>query len=170
MKTVDKWAAFEAKEGYHEVERLSSSFRPEAIGAWIQRRRSSTYSPKIEIPQYCDAFSKWWTALQPDWRVHEGKIISKEVNGDWGALKRPGLNGIVSVLVALYYWGGAVAGDAESSYSSCPIQLYGLETDLHINDNQYNIALTIFFFSYSIFEVHYPLILPLHSPPDMLLL
>ncbi|KAJ3481682.1 hypothetical protein NLI96_g7499 [Meripilus lineatus] len=32
-------------------------------------------------------------------------------------------------------------------------RLYGLETDLHINDNQYNIALTIFFFSYSIFEV-----------------
>jgi len=32
-------------------------------------------------------------------------------------------------------------------------KLYGLETSLHINDNQYNIALTIFFFSYAIFEV-----------------
>lgn len=32
-------------------------------------------------------------------------------------------------------------------------QLYGLEKDLHINDTQYNIALTIFFFSYSVFEV-----------------
>ena len=32
-------------------------------------------------------------------------------------------------------------------------QLYGLEKDLGINDTQYNIALTIFFFSYSIFEV-----------------
>lgn len=34
-----------------------------------------------------------------------------------------------------------------------PWQLYGLETDLKINDTQYNIALTIFFFSYAIFEV-----------------
>lgn len=32
-------------------------------------------------------------------------------------------------------------------------KLYGLETDLHINDTQYNIALTVFFFSYAIFEV-----------------
>ena len=32
-------------------------------------------------------------------------------------------------------------------------RLYHLEQDLHINDNQYNIALTIFFFSYAIFEV-----------------
>lgn len=32
-------------------------------------------------------------------------------------------------------------------------QLYGLEQDLGINDTQYNIALTIFFFSYSLFEV-----------------
>ncbi|KAL4244473.1 MFS transporter superfamily protein [Abortiporus biennis] len=32
-------------------------------------------------------------------------------------------------------------------------KLYGLESDLHITDTQYNIALTIFFFSYSIFEV-----------------
>ncbi|KDQ61513.1 hypothetical protein JAAARDRAFT_76589 [Jaapia argillacea MUCL 33604] len=32
-------------------------------------------------------------------------------------------------------------------------KLYGLEADLHITDQQYLIALTIFFFSYSIFEV-----------------
>ena len=32
-------------------------------------------------------------------------------------------------------------------------QLYGLEGDLNISDPQYNIALTIFFFSYAIFEV-----------------
>ena len=32
-------------------------------------------------------------------------------------------------------------------------QLYGLEKSLNIDDNQYNIALTIFFFSYALFEV-----------------
>ena len=34
-------------------------------------------------------------------------------------------------------------------------QLYNLETDLHISDNQYLITLTIFFFSYAAFEVCY---------------
>ena len=33
------------------------------------------------------------------------------------------------------------------------LQLYNLEPDLHITDTQYNLALTIFFFSYSVFEV-----------------
>ncbi|KAG8219718.1 hypothetical protein J3R82DRAFT_686 [Butyriboletus roseoflavus] len=32
-------------------------------------------------------------------------------------------------------------------------KLYGLETDLNITDNQYLIALTVFFFPYAIFEV-----------------
>jgi len=32
-------------------------------------------------------------------------------------------------------------------------RLYSLEPSLHISDNQYNIALTIFFFSYAMFEV-----------------
>ncbi|THH26980.1 hypothetical protein EUX98_g7204 [Antrodiella citrinella] len=32
-------------------------------------------------------------------------------------------------------------------------QLYGLEQSLHITDTQYNIALTVFFFSYALFEV-----------------
>lgn len=36
------------------------------------------------------------------------------------------------------------------------VQLYGMEKDLGINDTQYNIALTIFFFSYAIFEVSLP--------------
>ena len=32
-------------------------------------------------------------------------------------------------------------------------QLYHMTTDLHLTDQQYLIALTIFFFSYAIFEV-----------------
>ncbi|EMD39264.1 hypothetical protein CERSUDRAFT_82011 [Gelatoporia subvermispora B] len=32
-------------------------------------------------------------------------------------------------------------------------KLYNMEADLHIDDTQYNLALTIFFFSYAIFEV-----------------
>ena len=32
-------------------------------------------------------------------------------------------------------------------------QLYGMERDIGISDDQYNIALMIFFFSYALFEV-----------------
>ncbi|KZT38162.1 MFS general substrate transporter [Sistotremastrum suecicum HHB10207 ss-3] len=37
--------------------------------------------------------------------------------------------------------------------SSPMVSLYGMEKDLHITDTQYLLALTIFFFSYSVFEV-----------------
>ena len=32
-------------------------------------------------------------------------------------------------------------------------QLYGMETDLHMTDTQYLIALTVFFFPYALFEL-----------------
>ena len=35
----------------------------------------------------------------------EGKIISSAVDGDWSCLRRPGLNGIYSVIVALFFGG-----------------------------------------------------------------
>ena len=38
-------------------------------------------------------------------------------------------------------------------------QLYNLEADIHISDNQYLLALTVFYFSYSVFEVPSNLIL-----------
>ncbi|PPQ77171.1 hypothetical protein CVT26_008091 [Gymnopilus dilepis] len=113
VDTVDKWAAFEAKEGYEGAERLSPSFRPDAIGAWIQRRRSANYRPPIDVPAYSAAFTKWWTTLQPGWRVLDDEVLVDKVDGDWSSLRRPGLNGMVSVLVALFYWGCAVDGDAE---------------------------------------------------------
>jgi hypothetical protein len=39
----------------------------------------------------------------------------------------------------------------------CFQKLYSLEPDLHISDTQYLIALTVFFFPYSLFEVSYSL-------------
>lgn len=41
------------------------------------------------------------------------------------------------------------------------MQLYHMEKDLHITDQEYLIALTIFFFSYAIFEVR---VNPGHPP------
>jgi len=46
---------------------------------------------------------KWWVYLQPDWRVADGKVL-KDITGDLSVLKRPGLNGFLTVLVGLFYW------------------------------------------------------------------
>jgi hypothetical protein len=43
------------------------------------------------------------------------------------------------------------------NFLMCFQKLYNLEPDLHISDTQYLIALTVFFFPYSLFEVSYSL-------------
>ena len=50
-------------------------------------------------------------SIQPDWRVSNGKLLVNAVDGDWEPLRRPGQNGLVSVLAALFYWGLAVNDD-----------------------------------------------------------
>ena len=60
-------------------------------------------------------FVNWWASLQPQWRLLEnGKVDSSLTDGDWDDLRKPGLNGLYSVLVALFYWGSQVGkGSAE---------------------------------------------------------
>jgi len=46
---------------------------------------------------------------------------------------------------------------SSDNFLMCFQKLYSLEPDLHISDTQYLIALTVFFFPYSLFEVSYSL-------------
>jgi len=110
---VRAWALFEAASGYEEVKKLGAVGRPSAVGDWIGRARSSTWRPVIrDLPQYEASFWIWWSAIQPDWRLDEGDLVRERVVGDWEPLRRPGINGMVSVLVALFYWGLEILEDS----------------------------------------------------------
>ena len=106
MELVRVWASFEVRSRYQEVSKLGPTDRPSAVGEWIGRARSSTWRPVIgNLATYESAFWKWWSGIQPDWRVEDGKLVRECLGGDWEPLQRPGTNGIVSVMVALFYWG-----------------------------------------------------------------
>ncbi|KAF9484760.1 hypothetical protein BDN70DRAFT_824903 [Pholiota conissans] len=109
---LQKWSAFEAKEDYKEVTKLSSLYRPSSIGDWIKRGRSYTWRPNISNPaKYGKEYMKWWTSLQPAWRVSvQGSIIFGATDGDggWSMLRHPGTNGLLSVVCALFHWGVAL--------------------------------------------------------------
>ncbi|PPQ81291.1 hypothetical protein CVT26_015193, partial [Gymnopilus dilepis] len=107
MDLVKTWTAFEHQEGYEESQRLSSLHRPE-----------------IPILQFSEAYTKWWTVLQPEWRILDGKVVAERIEGDWETLRRAGLNGLVSVVVALFYWGSAAREDDATD----------AEWDLAVND------------------------------------
>ncbi|KDR65397.1 hypothetical protein GALMADRAFT_81901, partial [Galerina marginata CBS 339.88] len=79
---VALWAGFEEKAEYSGSGRLKSANRPSAVSNWIQRARSSKWRPEIK------------------------NVV---VGGDWEVLRSPGVNGLVSVLAALFYWGLGVS-------------------------------------------------------------
>jgi len=113
IELVRIWVSFEARSGYEEVKKLSPSNRPTAVSEWIGRARPSTWRPVIKnLPQYEVLFWAWWLDIQPDWRLEDGKLVSERLVGNWEPLQLPGTNGIVSVMVALFYWGLEVLEDA----------------------------------------------------------
>ena len=109
MELVRIWASFEVRSRYEEVSKLGPMDRPAAVGEWIGRGRPSTWRPIIgNLATYESGFWKWWLGIQPDWRVEDGMLVRERLVGDWEPLQRPGTNGIVSVMAALFYWGLAV--------------------------------------------------------------
>jgi len=103
---VHEWGRFEEEEDFVELRRLPSKGRPKAVEMWISRARSTSWRTDIgNLKEYKEHFYRWWTLLQPAWRVSNGTIDYNSVVGDWGCLRLPGLNGLQSVLAALFYWG-----------------------------------------------------------------
>jgi len=128
------WAAFEAKSDFKESKKkLLTANRPNAVKAWIQRARSPAWNPPIsDAAAYGSEFKKWWSALQPGWRKsRSGEILFSKVVGDWEVLHRPGLNGILSVVAGLFFWGVALQEadcreEWNSAVSDCTVVLTAL--------------------------------------------
>ncbi|KDR75456.1 hypothetical protein GALMADRAFT_140956 [Galerina marginata CBS 339.88] len=83
------------------------SYCPGDVKQWIQRARSPTWRPIIQdLAKFEREFGAWWTALQPEWRVEaeEGHAV-EDGEGDWEVLRKQGLNGLLSLLAALFFWG-----------------------------------------------------------------
>ena len=101
------WTAFEEKEGFKEHGKLSAKLRPVCISEWIGHGHSPTWQPTIlSIPLLKKSFRSWWCDLQPSWRISGNSSIALDrIDGDWGTLRKPGLNGIHSIMAGLFYWG-----------------------------------------------------------------
>jgi hypothetical protein len=105
---VELWVEFKKKEGFKEQGFLPAKGRPDCVSEWIQRSRPPAWMPAITPSKMETAFHTWWVSLQPKGRVPgKGAIIATDLeSGDgWDHLRKPGLNGLVSALVGLFYWG-----------------------------------------------------------------
>ncbi|PPR03500.1 hypothetical protein CVT24_012667 [Panaeolus cyanescens] len=103
---VRLWSLFQRNAGFSTDSKLPTANRPFPIKEWIGRARSPTYRPTISnVAEYESTYTRWWASMQPEWRIVNGKVDPKLVEGDWSSLHLPGQNGLVSVIVALFYWG-----------------------------------------------------------------
>lgn len=115
LELLTVWKAFEEASKYEENGFLNSKGRPACVGLWMGHHHSITWRPVLpKLSVFEKEVRSWWISLQPSWRVtEEGSIISEELEGDWEAIRKPGLNGIHGALVCLFYWGLEVKGKAK---------------------------------------------------------
>lgn len=110
MELVSSWLSFEEQEDYTvpAQSQLRAAGRPAAVGDWIRRARVPTFRPKIaNVKAYEKAHVKWWASVQPEWRQGANEGILAGTDGDWSDLRKSGANGILSVIVSLFFWGTA---------------------------------------------------------------
>lgn len=106
---LSNWIKFELELGFEGRTRLGAKYRPRVITDWIQWGRSPTFRAEIKnIASFSTEFNTWWTSLQPDWRSNGPNAVLLRDGEDWECLRRPGINGLLSVIAGLFFWGCAV--------------------------------------------------------------
>ena len=51
-----------------------------------------------------DSTLTWWDSIQPDWRSFERRKVSQRVCGGWGVLDASHINGLLNVVILVYWW------------------------------------------------------------------
>lgn len=99
---------------------LPAKGRPSGVYDWIQRARNPNFRPEIaDSKAFGDKHIAWWTSLQPEWRISDDGDIIRNYDdydgGDFEGLRKPGVNGLLSALASLYFWGMAVKDSGKKS-------------------------------------------------------
>jgi hypothetical protein len=116
---LEAWTRLEAACKFESPShKLSATNRPEEIFKWINGARGlKQRAPMVEDPErFARQWWSWWDLLQPEWRVRdaEGKWVLSETYGEWdNKLLHWGLNGVLSVIAGVYFWGCAVVDEPD---------------------------------------------------------
>ncbi|KAG6898084.1 hypothetical protein C0992_006004 [Termitomyces sp. T32_za158] len=96
---------------------VPSRLRPSEVSNWIASGRGRTAGGRVlvfDIEKFSKAWWKWWIDMQPDWRECDAHGKPKQMvpigaeEEDWTCLRKPGANGLISVIAGLSGWGAAV--------------------------------------------------------------
>lgn len=87
---------------------LPTSGRPVEISNWTSRARPfmiHDYTKgKRSFSAFVDSVIVWWGSIQPSWRSFERGEVSRGVHGEWDALCASRINGLLNVVMLVYWW------------------------------------------------------------------
>lgn len=82
--------------------------RPIEISQWTSRARPANLPDytkgKRTFPMFVDSVFTWWASIQPPWRSFQRDVISREIQGGWGDLHAPHINGLLNVVILAFWW------------------------------------------------------------------
>ncbi|KAJ7770728.1 hypothetical protein B0H16DRAFT_1254036, partial [Mycena metata] len=98
----------------------SSKFRPNEVQKWIRGARGSrmkSLPEVVNVADYARRWNVWWDALQPAWRKRGDDgywVVGGRYGTEFGPLDASGLNGCISIVASLYFWGTSETHDEGS--------------------------------------------------------
>ena len=101
---LDNYIAFELADHSGHRGNFPTGSRPKGIGWWTSRTRPDRIPPFDSLASFSKGIIEWWIAIQPDWRRHLkcGETLRGE--GFWDRLYQPGINGLLNVIILVYWW------------------------------------------------------------------
>lgn len=105
---------------------LPTTHRPKAVTWWSSRARPNKLPPYDSLTSFGKSIVKWWISIQPDWRrpgLTCGKTSRDEGYGNtsedegscWERLYQPGVNGLLNVIIVVYWWARILEERSESA-------------------------------------------------------
>lgn len=103
---LEDWIQFERLHDWNKSgARLAGSGRPTLISTWIKEGR---YPPRCTEPfigvdgldQYVGELREWWRLIRP-----KSAFNREDVTREWVALDKYGINGWLSIIVGMKWWG-----------------------------------------------------------------
>jgi len=108
VELLDNYITFELADNSGVRGNLPTTHRPTAITWWSSRARPDKIPPLDDLNKFASEVVEWWIFIQPDWRRGLTCGETSRSNGCWECLYQPGINGLLNVVILVYWWAKAL--------------------------------------------------------------
>lgn len=108
QRVLANYLHFEINDKSGKGGSLPTTNRPAEISQWSSRARPANLPDytkgKRTFTDFINSVLTWWASIQPPWRTFERGKVSRNILGEWGILYAPRINGLLNVVMLVYWW------------------------------------------------------------------